>query len=295
VVSGLAFGLLSGAGGDALTALRDNPQVSPETIERLRSVHGTDRSVAVRYASWLARSATGDLGESFIYRTPVSSLVLDRLAKTAILGMLALAMALLIAIPVAYSIHRARSPLLDELTDLVVSLTASVPRIVLSLIALLLIVSMTSRFIGDRGSSLLVLVAASIVMAFPLIAIFLAQTKGELARAGDLAFVQFARAKGLPERAVILKHAFREALNPILTILGLSFGSLVSGSVIVEVILGWSGIGSLLVAAVRGRDVSLVMGIVVVTSIAVWLGNSAAELLQMINDPRLRSEGVSKR
>lgn len=295
ITTALVFVLLSAAGGDALSALRDNPQVSTETIERLRAVHGTDRPLAVRYAWWLGKAVTGDLGESFIYRTPVGNVVISRLANTAVLVFLALAAALLTAIPCAYMIQRTRSRMLDGLADLIVSLTASIPRIVLSLISLLLIITLAGSANSGSRQTTATLAAAVIVMAFPMVAVLLAQAKGELARAGELAFVHFARAKGLPERTVILRHAFREALNPILTILGLSFGSLVSGSVIVEVILGWPGIGSLMVAAVRGRDVSLVMGIVVVTSVAVWLGNSIAEFLQLVNDPRLRrSEGLSE-
>jgi peptide/nickel transport system permease protein len=289
IVTALVFSLLSAAGGDALTALQDNPQISRETIERLRAVHGADQPLIVRYAAWFTRAVGGDLGESFIFRTPVSELVLSRLGNTGILGLLALFVAVSIALPAAYMIRRSASPAVDELADLIISLTASVPRILLALLALLLIVSLSGSAVFGSDRSPLVLFAASIVLAFPLVAILLAQAKGELARACEMAFVHFARAKGLSERTVIFRHAFREALNPILTILGLSFGSLVSGSVVVEVILGWPGIGSLMVAAVRGRDVSLVMGIVVVTSIAVWAGNSAAELMQLLNDPRLRS------
>ena len=97
-----------------------------------------------------------------------------------------------------------------------------------------------------------------------------------------------ARAKGLSESAIISRHASRFALNPLLTILGLSLGGIIGGSVVVETILGWQGVGALMVTAVRARDVPLVMGIVVATTIAVWLGNSIAEILQLVNDKRLR-------
>ena len=114
-----------------------------------------------------------------------------------------------------------------------------------------------------------------------------------LRSAMDEPFVQFARAKGLSENAVVLRHASRAALNPTLSIFGMSLGSIFGGSVIVETILGWPGIGALMVAAVRGRDVPLVMGIVVVASAAVWLGNALAEFLQMLNDKRLREAEVA--
>jgi len=130
---------------------------------------------------------------------------------------------------------------------------------------------------------------AAFVLAFPVVALFLAQLHSGLKRAMAEPFVQYARAKGLSENTVILRHALRAALNPLLTIFGLSLGGLIGGSVIVETVLGWPGIGALTVVAVRGRDVPLVMGIVVVTSAFVWLGNSIAEVLQLVNDKRLRA------
>ena len=253
-VSAITFGLLSAAGGDALTALSENPQVSQETVDRLRAVYELDRPLTIRYLKWLGGLVQGDLGESFLYRTPVLDLLLARSLNTAMFAVAGLVIALGIAFPSAYLIVRTRSPWLDGLADVVVSLTASIPRMVAALVALLILISISGRsFAGDR--SLRALVLGALVISLPVIAVILAQAKGELARAVDLAFVQFARSKGLSERAVILRHALREALNPLLTIGGLSIGTMVSGSVVVETILGWPGIGSLLVAAVKGRDV----------------------------------------
>ena len=294
VVSVITFVLLSTAGGDALTALGDNPQVSQETVDRLRSVYGLDRPIVSRYISWLGGLIRGDLGESFLYKAPVVSLLVSRFSNTAMLAAVGLLIALIIAIPLAYLNARTRSRWLAGFADLVVSFTASLPRMVAALVALLILISIPGRaFAGDRSPAALIL--GAFVIALPVIAVLLAQAKGELARAADLAFVQFARSKGLSERAVLLRHAFREALNPLITLSGLSVGSMVSGSVVVETILGWPGIGSLLVGAVKGRDVSLVMGIVVATSIVVWFANTAAEILQMINDPRMRPTPVHQK
>ena len=102
--------------------------------------------------------------------------------------------------------------------------------------------------------------------------------------------MQVARAKGLTERAVILRHALRAALNPLITIFGYSLGGTISGSVIVETVLGWPGLGQLSVVAVRSRDVPLLMGVVLVTSTAVLAGNLVADILLRFNDPRLRRE-----
>jgi peptide/nickel transport system permease protein len=105
--------------------------------------------------------------------------------------------------------------------------------------------------------------------------------------------VKLARSKGLSDAAVIGRHASRAVLNPLLTLFGLSLGGVLGGTVIVETILGWKGIGELTVTAVRVRDVPLVMGIVVVSTLAIWVGNLVGELLQMANDSRLRKDALS--
>lgn len=287
-VSAIAFGLLSSAGGDALTALRENPQVSEETIDRLRRVYGLDQPLAIRYSSWLAGFVSGDLGESISLRTSVASTVFSRLLRTAQLGLVALAMALCFSLLLAFLSARFRFRPLDRLIGLIVLLTASTPRIVLALFALSFTVAVAGSAVAVRSGSTAAMLLAAFVLGFPLIAIFLGQIDSELKRAMTLPFIQYARAKGLSETTIILKHASRAALGPILTLFGLSLGALIGGSVIVETVLGWPGVGALTVSAVRNRDVPLVMGIVVISSAAVWLGNSIAEILQMVNDKRLR-------
>ncbi len=288
VVSAISFALLSSAGGDAFSALRENPQVSPETVEKLRETYGLDRPAITRYFSWLGGAFRGDLGESFAYRTPVVQLVTLRFWNTLQLGFLGLLIAVVVSAGLAFLSVRFPSGSLRRVNDLIILLSASTPRILLSLFALLLVVNLASRGLVFSQGSWALLVLAAAVLCVPLIAVFLAQMQEGLNSATNEPFVQFARAKGLSEDAVVLRHASRAALNPVLSIFGMSLGSIFGGSVIVETILGWQGIGALMVAAVRGRDVPLVMGIVVVASAAVWFGNALAELLQMLNDKRLR-------
>ncbi len=289
VVSAIAFTLLSSAGGDALSVLRENPQVSSETVERLRRVYGLDQPLAVRYGTWLGRMAMGDLGESISMRTPVGNLVLARLGSTLKLGIAGLFIAVGSSLFLAFLAARWRFRLIDRTIAIIVLFTASMPRIVLALLGLLLMVALSDSALAVRSDSWAALLLAAFVLGFPLIALFLGQADSELKRAMQLPFVQYARAKGLGETAVILRHASRATLNPLLTLFGLSLGSVIGGSVIVETVLGWPGIGSLTVSAVRARDVPLVMGVVVISSAAVWLSNSIAEVLQLVNDKRLRN------
>lgn len=292
-VSALTFFLLSSAGGDAFDALRENPQVSNETIERLRSVYGLDRPVASRYFAWLSSFATGDLGESLYFKMSVSSLVFTKLLYTTVLGFAALVIAWTIAIFLSYAAALRTSQTLDRAIEFLILVSASIPRIALSLFVLALMVWMSTESFGPQTGSLVSFILSAVVLAFPLISIFLAQTNSELRSAMDEEFVQLARAKGLDERTVIVKHASRAAMNPLITLFGLSLGGIISATVIVETILGWPGIGSLIVTAIRSRDIPLVMGIVVISSLAVWLGNAIAEMLQMLNDKRLRDQTLS--
>jgi peptide/nickel transport system permease protein len=284
IVSAVTFALLGFAGGDALTQLRDNPQISEKTIERLRSVYSLDQPLPTRYFRWLCGAVTGDLGESTYFRVPVSSLVWARSVNTFLLGTAAFAIALTIAVPLSLIGVRYRSTMMAALIDFVILVTASTPRIVLALVALAISIRLTA---SARSSAVLFWLAA-LALSAPLISAFLAQLYGELQQTMREDFIKLARAKGLSERAVIFRHAVRPALNPVLTIAGLSLGGVLGGSVIVESVLGRDGLGTLMVSAVRTRDLPLVMGIVLFTSTAVWLGNALGELLQAVNDKRIR-------
>ena len=284
IVSAVTFALLGFAGGDALTQLRDNPQISEATIERLRSVYGFDQPLPIRYFRWLSGAVTGDLGESTYFRVPVSGLVWMRSLSTVLLGIAAFAIALTVAVPLSLIGARYKSRTIASFIESLILVTASTPRIVLALVALAISVRLTT----PARSSVVLFWLAALVLSAPLISVFLAQLHGELQRTMREDFIKLARAKGLSESAVILRHAIRPALNPVLTIVGLSLGAVLGGSVIVESVLGRQGLGTLMVSAVRARDLPLVMGIVLFTSTAVWLGNAIGELLQAVNDKRIR-------
>ena len=279
IVSAVTFALLSSAGGDAFSSLRDNPQVSAETVENLRSIYGLDRPIAVRYGTWLWNAVRGEMGESFYFRTPVRNLVISRFVSTLSISLAAILLAMIIAAVLGILSARYRWKWISRFIEVLILLASSTPRIVLALFGLALIA---------RSDDLSGFLVAAMVMAVPVMAIVLAQFHGGLIIAMNEDFVQLARAKGLSERVVIVRHVLRAALDPVLTVLGLSFGSLLGGSILVESILGRQGLGSLMVAAVRGRDIPLIMGVVLLASSAVWIGNTVAEFLQMLNDKRRR-------
>ena len=300
IVSALTFALLAAAGGDALTAMQSDPLVKQETMENLRRVYGLDQPLPVRYARWLANATLRrDLGSSFYFHAPVSGIIAPRLLNTLLLASVALFISSSFAFALGAWAARRQRTWIDRLSSAIVLLAASTPRLVLALVALAL-AARTSFFVVSSapasnagltiGGTLPRIILPALVLSVPLVALFLAQAREGIGTALVEDFVQVARAKGLPERVVILRHALRAALNPLITIFGYSLGAAISGSVIVETILGWSGLGQLSVIAVRSRDVPLLMGVVLITSTAVLAGNLLADILQRTNDPRLRDD-----
>lgn len=297
LVTVVTFALLSAAGGDALSDMRSDPQVSERALAQMRQTYGLDRPLAVRYGHWLADVVRGNLGDSFYFHTPVAGLLWPRLINTLILAGMAMLMAAAVAVLLGGWAARREDSFAHKLSDVIILITSATPRIVLALVLLAVAAGTSLVAVGGAGQTgvtkpLRYALLPALVLAAPLIAIFLAQLRDGLSTALREDFVQVARSKGLTERVVVLRHALRSALNPLITIFGYSLGSAIGGSVIAETVLGWPGLGSLIVTAVRARDVPLVMGVVLVTSTAVMLGNLAADVLQQLNDPRLREGGA---
>lgn len=296
IVSALTFTLLAAAGGDALATMRGNPLISEETIENLRRVYELDRPLPVRYGRWLAALARRDLGYSFYYHAPVATILRPRLFNTLLLALAAFTLAWAFALALGAWAARRAGSLVDRLCGAIVLLAASTPRLLLALLALVVASRMSlsvraaaaTRASTAGDISLARLVLPALVLCVPLVALFLAQTREGLGAALREDFVQVARAKGLRERTVVLRHAMRAALNPLISIAGYALGGAISGSVIVETVLGWPGLGELSVVAVRSRDVPLLMAVVLVAATAVLVGNLLADIALRANDPRLR-------
>lgn len=294
IISLLVFALLAAAGGDAVSALRDNPQVSEETIDRLRHIYGLDRPLISRYASWLVEAARGSLGYSRFFQAPVWSVIWPRLLRTVALASVALLIAWLLSLSLGIAAARRAGSWVDRLCSVIILLAASTPRLVLALFALALI-ARTSLFDAGAGVWLFRVLPPALILSVPLIALFLAQTRAAVSAALGEEFVRTARAKGLPERIILTRHALRPALNPLITIFGYSLGGVMSGSVVVETVMGWPGLGQLSVTAVQSRDVPLLLGVTLVAAAAVLIGNLLADILLHLNDPRLASDQYRER
>lgn len=294
VVTMLTFALLGRAGGDALTALQSDPQVSVQALEELRKVYGLDQPVHTRYVRWLNDILHGRMGVSFQYNVAVEKLLFPRLLNTSLIALLALVFAWTLALLLGARAANPRNKFSGWIASFLVTVLSSTPRLVFALLMLALLPAFLTQqntktdTAATAALSFMQMIPPAIVLAAPLFALFLTQVQESMRTALREDFVSFARAKGLRERTVLFRHALRAAFNPLITVGGYSLGGVMSGSVIVETVFAVPGLGTLSVAAVQGRDVPLLMGVLVITSAMVLLGNLIADLLQQINDPRLR-------
>ncbi len=293
IISFLIFALLTRAGGDAVSML-DNSAISQETADAIRRIYGLDRPLMERYLNWVSEAARGNLGNSIIMHTPVTSLIRKPLMRTGVLAIVALLFACIISLTLGIAAARRHGSVIDRFCSIVISLSASTPQVVLALLAFAFISSTSLlNFIGPTTDSStgiwsFRIIPCAIILSFPLVALFLSQTRVAIREALDEDFVRAARARGAPEWLVLLRHALRPALGPLIAIFGFSLGGVMSGSVIVETVMGWPGLGQLTYTAVDTRDIPLVLGVTVVAVAAVMAGNLTADILQRLNNPRLR-------
>jgi peptide/nickel transport system permease protein len=308
LISLLSFALVNAAPGDALAELRQDPRVTEETVQRLREQYGLDRPLLARYGTWLSGAVRGDFGTSLSERLPVTKLIGARLGNTLKLSLTATLLALLLALPLGALAAKQRGAWLDRVTSAFALVSISTPRLVLAIIALVF-AARTGLFpIGNvrslnvandwSAASLLDglhhLVLPAVVMSLPLIAVYLRQTRNGLLEVLSADFIRTARAKGLREWTVFGKHAARVAAGPLITLLGYAIAALLSGSVVVETVMSWPGIGQLAVNATRTRDIPVLMAIVLLAGVMLLLGNLIADVLQLIADPRLRASSSTK-
>lgn len=297
----LAFVFVNLAPGDPVTALinpADRSELGPEWIEQRKEALGLNQPVAVRYALWLGQLARGNLGYSLVGGDSVAAQVRGRLGPTVLLMGTALVLAICLGIPLGILSAVRQYSLLDYVATVFGFLTISTPTFFLGLglmyvFAVRFGVLPTSGMrtlgvpesVGDLVRHMVLPVTVLALAHTPLIMRFARSTMLETIRQD---YVTTARAKGLRERAVLMGHAFRNALIPLITVVGISLPELFSGAVITETIFQWPGMGLLTMRAVSARDYPLILGTIVVTATVVLLSNLLADILYGVADPRIR-------
>ena len=306
-VSIFSFAILQLAPGDFFSLLTVNPQISAHTVATLRSQYGLDKPVLIRYEHWLHSVFRGDLGLSFAYGTPVAPLLAVRARNTLLLTGTSLLLAWLLAIPFGIWTAARRGKSIDRAGGFVTSSLLTVPDLVLFLALLLLAVrtgwfptgGMTSASFDDLSiagklkdlASHLFLPTLGLVLATlpPLVR----HIRSAMIEVLDAPFVRAARAHGIPERRVLLHYALPVAANPLITLFGYSIAGMLSASLLVEVVLSWPGVGPLLVDSILAKDVYVVVGAVMLSSVFLMVGNLVADVLLFATDPRIRTEQIN--
>jgi len=258
-------------------------------MSQLRADLGLDRPLGEQYARFLGGLARGDLGRSFFYRQPVLAVIGAALPATALLAAAALAVSLLIALPLGVLAAVRRGRIADRLALVGSLVVVSMPNFWLGPM-LIILFSFRLGWLpvsGREGAASLVLPA--LTLGASLAAILVRMTRASMLDVLGEDYLRTARAKGVGERQVIARHALRNALLPVVTIVGLQFGALLSGAVITENVFAWPGVGTLLIQAITARDYPLVQGCVLVISLCYVAVNFLTDVLYAVIDPRVRT------
>jgi len=261
---------------------------APGELAQLRHSLGLDQPLHVQYARYLRQLAHGDLGQSLKFQAPVRRILFERYPATLELAFLALLICAAIGIPAGVLAAHRRGHAADRAVGLFTLLGLAVPNFALGpLLILLFSIALGLLPVSGRGGPLsFVLPAATLGAA--LAAILTRMVRGAMIEELSSDYVRTARAKGLPARAVLFRHAFRNALIPIITILGLQFGTLLAGAIVTESIFAWPGIGRLTVQAISSRDYPLLQGCILLIAVSYVFVNLLTDLLYAVVDPRVR-------
>jgi len=308
LASALSFLIIQFAPGDYLDTLRQNPKISPERIQELQQQFGLDQPGYIQYWRWLGRVVTKfDFGTSFVYFRPVSELLVERMGATLLLAISSIIVTWAIAIPLGIVAAVKQNRTTDRVLQVMSYTGQGFPSFITALLLLFLAQNLSPLFpvggmtsinhadLSPIGKMLDIgwhMILPTIALSITSFAGLQRITRGQLLEVLRQDYIQTARAKGLPENRVLYIHALRNAINPLITILGFEFASLLSGSFIAEFFFNWPGLGRLILQAVTAQDIYLVMASLMMGALMLILGNLLADLLLRVVDPRIRLEDL---
>jgi peptide/nickel transport system permease protein len=302
-VSLLSFLFADLAPGDFFSELRHETGATEQTVDALRVRHGLDRPLLVRYAVWLGSVARGEFGYSLAYNSAVGPLLRQRIPGTLLLTATATLLAWLLAIPLGIWGAARRGTWTDSTIKVLFSILLSVPALLLAVVFLVVAVQTgwlpaggmhapgaesfgtTARF-RDTLRHLVIPVSVLVLGMLPMLQ---RHVRASVADCLDSGFALAARAHGIPRRRLLFRHILPAALNPLISLFGFSLGTLLSASLLVEILVGWPGLGPLFLEAIMARDFALVLGVVMSSAALLVTGNLVADLLLYRADPRIRT------
>ncbi len=301
-ISLLTFILISVTPGNFFDSLKLNPQISSETIARYEALYHLDKPLIEQYFHWLRSVVKFDFGYSFFYNCPVSHVIGGRLYNTFILSLASLILTWLIAIPLGIWAAVNRNRIGDRLLSFFSFAGLSIPSFFLAILLLYAASQWRVLPLGGIQSAdydsfntfekfidlLKHLAIPTIVISLGSIAAIQRVMRGNMLDTLRQQYILMARAKGLPEHRVIYRHALRNAINPLITIFGYHFSDLLSGVALIEIICNWPGLGSVMLTAVRAKDIYLVMTSMLMGGVLLLIGNLISDILLAWSDPRIR-------
>lgn len=302
-VSVLCFLFTEMAPGSFFDEMRLNPQVSPETISSLRSRSGLDQPLVVRYGRWVRSAAHADFGYSIAYNTPVAPLLWGRAKNTLLLTTTGMLLTWLVSVPLGVWMAARRGRILDNTVSVANALLISIPEVVIAVALLAIVVRWRVLPVGGMRSldneelsqwarvqdiaSRMVL--PTMILTLAETAIIVRHIRASVLEVLSAPFVQAARGFGINPTRLLFRHVLPVAASPAISLLGFSLAGLVSGSLLVEVICGWPGLGPLILDATFSRDFYLVIGGIMLSALFMVGGNLIADIMLLACDPRIRT------
>lgn len=302
LISAIVFGLIALAPGDPLLTMRmENPRaVSPEAIARLRAYYHLDDPLPVRYLYWLKSVLQGDWGYSSTYKVPVRDLVVSRMPNTLLLTVSAWLLGLLVALPIGIISAARKYSIFDYAVTFAAFLALSMPPVWFGFLTIMLFavqlkwlpIGGVAELTHGTAGALLVdrmrhLILPMTVLGLVQVAYWVRYVRTSLLEVLGMDYIRTAKAKGLGERGVLLKHAMRNALIPVLTIAALDIPYFFGGAVVVETIFSWPGMGRLMYQAVIGSDYNLALCCLMLLAVLTIASNLVADVLYAVVDPRV--------
>ena len=302
ILSFCSFALMGLMPGDPVDMLiSSNPEITSDDIQRLRQLYGLDQPIYKRYWHWLTALFQGDLGYSRTYRIPVADIIGPRLINTAILSLSALLLALAIAIPLGILAALRAGTVVDYLINLFAFTGISIPSFFLAILLIIIFAiawpilpAGGTHAIGEEAGgaggfliSLKYLVLPTLSLSYLQAGTFIRFTRSAMIDSMRNEFIQTAKSKGLKPLRILLQHAFRNALSPLITLIALSLSSLFSGALITETVFAYQGVGKLVYDSIYANDFNVVMVAFMISTAMVLFMNLLADVLYALVDPRV--------
>lgn len=284
----IVFMILKIAPGDPVRMILGE-MATPEQVQQLTEEMGLDKPLIVQYGKYMFNLIKGDMGISYSTKAPVAEEVFSRFPYTLKLSLVSIVFSILLAIPLGIIAAVKQNTIIDNVSMFIALIGVSMPMFWLALLLMLVFSLKLGWFPVSGANTWDSIILPAVALGFMNMALIARTTRSSLLETIRQDYIRTALSKGVPYKTVIKKHAFKNALIPTITVIGLQIGNLLGGAVLAETVFAWPGIGRLMVQAISGRDVPMVLGCIIVFTISISIVNLLVDLLYGFVDPRIKS------